>query len=203
MQTVPALGEEQHSCHGQLCLGTDWELPAPPTPRNHNYFATENYQEEIPATVQGWEFPRHTKPSTMRQSTECTEPKDRGSGHCQMLLGPNSKSHVKCFPFFAAGFSLKPVVICSAQRAAAPAKQGRHFPHTLHTAAPGVSTVLTASHTDAQGRKDGAGTSTQFPEEHTMGRGEEKGRKKKDFKPMLPAPEQMAFSHPSHPFDGK
>lgn len=145
-------------------------------PRNHNYFATKNYQDEISATVQGWEFPKHTKPSTVRQSTESTEPKDRGSGHCQMLLGPNSKLHVKRFPFFAAGLALKLVVICSAQRAAAPENRAG----TSHThCSPWISTVLAASHTDAQRRKDGAGTSTQFPEERTIGRAEEKGRKKK------------------------
>lgn len=162
-------------------------------PRNHNYFATKNYQDEISATVQGWEFPKHTKPSTVRQSTESTEPKDRGSGHCQMLLGPNSKLHVKRFPFFAAGLALKLVVICSAQRAAAPENRAG----TSHThCSPWISTVLAASHTDAQGRKDGAGTSTQFPEERTMGRAEEKGRKKKRLQTDAPSPRTNGIFSP-------
>lgn len=114
-----------------------------------------------------------------------------------------TKFHVKCFPFLAAGLALKLAVICSAQKSAAPENQGRHFPHTLQPLESLViSTVPAASHTDGQRRKDKAGTSTQFPEEHTMGRGKKK-EEKKHFKPLLPAPEQMAFSHPSHPFDGK
>lgn len=107
-----------------------------------------------------------------------------------------TKFHVKCFPFLAAGLALKLAVICSAQKSAAPENQGRHFPHTLQPLESLViSTVPAASHTDGQRRKDRAGTSTQFPEEHTMGRGKKK-EEKKTLQTAAPSPRTNGIFSP-------
>lgn len=50
---------------------------------------------------------------------------------------------MKCFLFFAAGLSLKPAVIYSAQKSAAPENQGRHFPHTQQPSEPLVIRCFT------------------------------------------------------------
>lgn len=76
---VPALGEDQHSCHDQLttALGMDCAFPSTSQPspvlsqplKSQLLGYKKQYQEEISATVQGGEFPKHTNQATTRQST--------------------------------------------------------------------------------------------------------------------------------------